>query len=160
MKKIFSILMVLCLLCTAAAAFADAAEETVPSLLELPELKTFDPDAVIEESDYEGEWVMKYAYIGDEPATPEQLAEKGFTIRPLTVHEGKLIDTYTDEEGAHETAIAYEFDADIGQISIETEDGSIIYVLDLLEDDNIMVSIVLYGEGDPVCISLYMVRPE
>ena len=161
MKKFISILMTLCLLCTAAAAFADAAEETIPELIELPEPKTLDPDADIEESDYEGEWVLKYAYIATEPASVEQVAEKGMIIRPLIIRDGSLIDITTDENGNEkENAMPYEFYDDVGQLVCSTEDGKIEYVVDLLEDDNILLSIMLFGEEETVCISLYMVHPE
>ncbi|MBR0266690.1 MAG: hypothetical protein IJQ71_04540 [Clostridia bacterium] len=161
MKKLISIVMVLCLLCTAAAALADAVEEKIPTLLELPELKTLNPDAVISESEYEGEWIIKYGYIGEDPATPEQLAERGLMIRPLYISEGKLIDKITDENGEiKENAIAYEFEEDIGELLATAEDGQIEYIIDVLEDGNLMLSIVIFGEAEPVCISLYMVHPE
>lgn len=161
MIKFVSILMTLCLLCSAAAAFAGAVEEKIPELIELPDAKTLDPDADIEESDYEGEWVLKYAYIGTEPASVEQVAEKGMIIRPLIIRDGSLIDITTDENGNEkENAMPYEFEEDVGQLVCSTEDGKIEYVVDLLEDDNIMLSIMLFGGDEPVFISLYMVHPE
>ena len=164
MKKVFSVLLVLCLLCTAAAAFADAVEEKIPAMSELPALKT-DPENGVQESDYQGEWVMKYAYIGSEPATQEQLAELGVQIinHLLTVHEGQLIDSYTNDKGElEEFKIPYVFDDFSGQITAEYEEFKMVYTLDLLEDNNIMMSLIFLGdeEAEPKSASLYMVRPE
>ena len=91
----------------------------------------------------------------------EQVAEKGMIIRPLIIRDGNLIDITTDENGnKKENAMPYEFDEDVGQLVSSTEDGTIEYVVDLLEDDNILLSIMLFGGDEPVFISLYMVHPE
>ena len=136
MKKAISVLLALCLFCTAAAALA----ETVPAWNDMPHVVIEDEDTTIDEAAFRGTWTV--------------------TIPAVRVEDGKIYyDTVNDKGETVEYGQVYTFDA--GQIQFIDEDGRTA-VLELLEDGNPVMSRFLPQEGseEVLCITAFMVRAD
>ncbi len=154
MKKLFSVLMALCLLCTAASALA---EET-PTLEKMPQIVTVDEGVELTDADFEGDWIADKVFYGTDYLTPEEVEAKGLAIRPVRIAGGKVINIVTDEAGEHE--VSAEYTLENNQILFTDEEG-IEAVFDKLEDGNLVLSLFVPAEGDtPVCVTYFMVHPE
>ena len=103
MKKLFSVLMALCLLCTAASALA---EET-PTWEKMPQVVTVDEGVELTDADFEGDWIADKVFYGTDYLTPEEVEAKGLAIRPVRIAGGKVINIVTDEAGEHEVSAEY-----------------------------------------------------
>ena len=155
MKKFLAMLVALCML-SAAVALADA----IPSFDEMPLVVMEDEDTVIEEGDFEGEWVIDKAFYSTVYVDLEEVAaEYGLNLDPIYIADGMVTMDTTDENGEAQTEeIPYIFKA--GQLQCTDEDGN-NFVVELLEDGNIVMSMFVPGEEDAmVCISLFMVPAE
>ena len=154
MKKLFSVLLALCLLCTAAAALAEA---KAPTMDDMPQAVTLEEDLELKDADFEGEWVVDKVFYGDTYLTPEQVIENGLTIAPMRIADGKLYIIYTNEEGEREESKPYTLENN--QINVTDESG-IDATFDKLEDGNLLMSLFLPGEGDAkICVSCFLVHP-
>lgn len=152
MKKLISVMMALCLLCTAAAALA----ETL-TMNQMPQLVTLE-DVELTDADFEGEWIVDKVFYGETYLTPEQAQENNLVLRPMRIADGKVYATVTDEEGEHETSVDYTLENN--QV-LFTDEGGIEATFDKLEDGNVLLSIFLPGEDDTkICVSFFMVHPE
>lgn len=155
MRKTISILLALCLLCTAAAAPAE-----VPSFDDTPGMLVEDENTVIEESAFEGNWVIDKTFANTEYIDPDTLASTyQIAISKVRIAEGKVFVEKASETGEVKTeAYAYTFEA--GQLQSE-ENSELDFSFDLLEDGNICMSVFVPGEEEaPTCISLFLVRGE
>ncbi len=155
MKKLFSVLMTLCLLCAAAAVLA---EEETPTLEKMPLVVTIDDGVELTDADFEGDWIADTVFYNTDYLTQKEVEEKGLTIRPMRIAGGKVISIVTDEEGEHEVSADYSLENN--QILFTDEEG-IEAVFEKLEDGNVVLSVFIPTEGDtPDCVTFYMVHPE
>jgi len=153
MKKLISVLMALCLLCTAAAALAEAL-----TLDQMPAVVTVDEGVELTDADFEGDWVADKVFFNETYLTPEQVVEYGFNIRPIRIAEGKVINIVTDDEGEQHEA-AEEYTLENNQI-LFTDGQGLDCVFEKLEDGNIVMSVFVTGEDETVnCVSFFMVHP-
>ena len=156
MKKIFTILVTLSLLCAACAATADL--ET-PDFDSMPAVVLEDEDTTVEEAAFEGEWVLKAAFAGREYVYDQTLAESyDFNFMPYVIGDGKITQDEQNEFGEFvKVEMPYTFEA--GQLQGEDKDGR-AFAVELLEDGNIVMSVLYPGEGDEmVCLSLFLTHP-
>ena len=155
MKKLLSVLLTLCLLCTAAAALAEA----TPTLSDMPDVVIEDENTTVELSAFNGIWDLDLAFVGELYVDLETLATTyGLTVPPIRIEDGSFF-YYDDngEGGAVERGYACTFEA--GQLQGEAD--GINFCFDTLVNGNIVMSMFLPGEGDEViCVSLFMVHPE
>ena len=155
MKKLFTGLMALCLLCTAAAALAEAEAPTIGSM---PLVVTVEEGTELTDADFEGEWVLDTVFFNETYLTPAEVEENGLAIHPIRIAEGKVFTSFTDEEGEHETSVEYKLENN--QVLFTDSEG-IEAVIEKLEDGNIVMSLFVPGEGEtPNCVSFFMVHPE
>ena len=139
MKKIISMLLVLCLLCAGAVALAEA-----PSFDDMPAAVIEDDDTTIEEASFLGSWVVNNAFVSTDYIDLEALASQyGLSLSGITIGDGKVIIESTNEAGEPATEeYSYVFDA--GQIQSTDTDG-VNFAFDLLVDGNIVLSWFLEG---------------
>ena len=155
MKKLFSVLMVLCLLCTAVAALA---EEAAPTWKDMPQVVTLDEGVELTDADFEGDWIVDKVFIDNVYLTPEEVEANGLNIPPIRIADGQIINIVTDEQGEHEAAEKYTLDSN--QIQFMDGEG-IEAVIDKLEDGNIVLTIFIPREdGTNSNAAFYMVHPE
>ena len=157
MKKAISVLLALCLFCTAAAALA----ETTPAWDNMPQVVIEDEDITIDEAAFRGAWKPDVIFAGETPISQDELkAAYGMTIPAVRVEDGKIYyDIVNDKGETVEYGQVYTFDA--GQIQFIDEDDRTA-VLDLLEDGNLVMSRFLPQEGseEVLCITAFMVRAD
>ena len=155
MKKLISVLAVLCLLCTAAAALAEAEVLTIDKM---PKVVSAEEDLELKDADFEGDWIVDKVFLNSTCLTPEQIEENGLSIRPMRIADGKVIIIFTDEEGEHETSKEYTLESN--QL-LFTDDEGVEAVVEKLEDGNIMMTIFVEGENNATdSISFFMIHPE
>ena len=155
MKKLFSVLMAVCLLCTAAAALAEA---EAPAFGSMPLVVTVEGGTELTDADFEGEWIVDTVFINETYLTPEKVEKNGLAIRPIRIADGKIIITVTDEEGEHETSEEYKLENN--QI-LFTDNEGVEAVIEKLEDGNIVLTVFVPKEDETVTnVSFFMVHPE
>ena len=156
MKKLFAILMSVCLMISACAAMADM---EIPSFDSMPSVVLEDENTTVDEASFEGEWVLNVAFIGTEYVDEQTLAGTyGFNFMPFIIGDGKIKQDIQKENGEFVTEeMAYIFEA--GQLQ-STDDDDKNFAVDLLEDGNIVMSVFIPGEGDTLqCLSIFLVHP-
>ena len=155
MKKLFSVLMALCLLCTAVAALA---EEAAPTWEDMPQVVTLNEGVELTDADFEGDWIVDKVFIDNVYLTPEEVEANGLNIPPIRIADGQIINIVTDEQGEHEAAEKYTLDSN----QIQFTDGQgVEAVIDKLEDGNIVLTIFIPREdGTNSNAAFYMVHPE
>ncbi len=157
MKKLIAILMTLCLLCAACAALADMEP---PVFDDMPGVVIEDDNTTVEESAFEGEWVLNVAFFNGVYIDEQTLAGSfGFNFMPYIIGGGVIKQDIQNENGEFTTQeIPYTFEA--GQLQGADEDSGLNYAVDLLEDGNIVMSLFIPAEGDTFgCLSIYLVHP-
>lgn len=157
MKKIFVILMTLCLLCATCAATADM---EIPSFKSMPAVVLEDENTTVDEAAFEGEWVLNVAFAGEEYVTPQTLSEVyDYNFMPYCIGDGKITQDLQNENGEFVTIeMPYVFEA--GQLQ-STEESDVNFAVDLLVDGNIVMSVFFPGEDDEViCLSIFLVHPD
>ena len=155
MKKLISVMMALCLLCTAAAALADA----VPSFEDMPYPVVEDDNTTVELSAFNGTWVADKTFVDTVYVDAETLKTTfGVTIPTITIEDGSFFyDEDNGEGGTVNRGYACTFQA--GQLQGEAE--GINYCFDTLEDGNIMMTMFLPGEGDKQTeVEIFLVRAD
>ena len=156
MKKIVAVMMGLCMVFAACAAVADM---EIPDFNSMPGVVIEDENTMIEETAFEGEWVLNVAFAGTEYADPETLAGSyDFNFMPYRIVEGMVMQDLQNEYGEFVTVeMPCIFEA--GQLQ-GTDGSGRDFVVELLEDGNIVMSIFFPGEGDEVvCLSVFLVHP-
>ncbi len=131
MKKIVSLLLTLCLLISACSAFAAAEEEVVVI-----------PAAVIgleDDSAFQGQWKMTQMVMGDQLIDLEMALMMLGTESPMnfTIADGKF--TAPSQDGKTVEELVYTFEE--SQLLAQDEQGE--YVIDLLEDGRIAITMIL-----------------
>ena len=152
MKKLISVMMALCLLCTAAAALA----ETL-TLNQMPQLVTLE-DVELTDADFEGVWIADKVFLNTVYLTPEEVEANGLVIHPMRIADGKVTSFFTDEEGEHAESVEYTLE---NNQLLFTDGEGIEAVFEKLEDGNLVLNIFVPGEGDAVnSVTFFMVHPE
>ena len=154
MKKLLSVLIALCLLCTAATATA----ETAPAYDDMPAVVVEDDDTTIEKSAFDGTWTPDKAFVSGVYINLETLASTyNLTVPTIRIEDGSFCYSDTGEGGETvEKEYACTFQA--GQLQGEDEAG-LSFCFDLLEDGNITMAIFLPGEDDtPIEVDIFFVR--
>ncbi len=156
MKKLIAALMGLCLLCAACAAVADM---EIPTFDSMPGVVLEDEDTTVEEAAFQGDWVLRAAFAGEEYVDEQTLAGVyGFNFMPYRIAEGKILQDEQDANGEfHTVELPYVFEA--GQLQGTDAQGR-GFAVELLEDGSIVLSTFYPGEGDEViCLSVFLVHP-
>ena len=161
MKKLISVLAALCLLCASCAALADT--EEAPTLESMPAI--FLPDGIegeeaIEESAFEGEWILKAAFAGTSYIDDSMLSEVfSYNFMPWSIIDGKLCQDEEDENGEfHTKELPYVFEN--GQLS-SLEDAEFNFCVDLLVDGNIVLTFFVPDEnGETINLALYLEKNQ
>ncbi len=156
MKKLIAILMTLCLLCAICAATADFEP---PAFESMPGAVIQDDDTIVDEAAFEGEWILNIAYADTVYVDEATLFDTfDYNFMPYVIADGKITQDLQNEYGEFVTVeMPYAFEA--GQL--QGKDGSgRDFVVELLEDGNIVMSVFYPGEGDSViCLSVFLVHP-
>ena len=156
MKKLLAILMTLCLLCAACAALADIEPPTFDSM---SAVVIEDENTTVEEAAFQGEWVLNVAFANTEYVDESTLFDVyEYNFMPFVIADGKVCPDIQNENGEFVTQeMPYTFDA--GQLQGEDPAGR-SFVIELIEDGNIVMNIFYPGEGDEVIsLSVYLVHP-
>ena len=158
MKRILAILMTLCMACAAVGAGADT---DIPDFDSMPNVVLEDEDTIVEETAFEGEWILSAAFVSTDYIDSATLADE-FGINylfPFTIADGKISQELQNEYGEFVThEMTYVLEA--GQLQAKTEDGR-DFVVELLEDGNIVMSVFYPDEdGTVICVSLFMAPIE
>ena len=156
MKKLIATLMVLCLLCASCAAMADM---EIPTFDSMPAVVLEDENITVDEAAFQGEWVLNVAFAGTNYVYESELAGTyDFNFMPYTIADGKVTQDVQQENGEFVTVeMPYIFEA--GQLQGKDANGR-DFVIELLEDGNLVMSTFFPGEGDEViCLSVFLVHP-
>ena len=156
MKKHLAILMTLCLMCASCAAMADMEPPTWDSM---PHVVLEDENTTVDESAFEGEWVLNVAFAGTEYVDEQTLAGSyEYNFMPYLIADGKIMQDVQNEYGEFVTVeMPYTFEA--GQLQGKDASGR-DFAVELLEDGNIVMSVFCPGEGDAViCLSVFLTHP-
>ena len=157
MKQLAAMLMALCLLCAACAATADM---EIPVWENMPKVVIEDENTTVAEAAFEGEWVLNVAFADTVYVDEQTLAGSyDFNFMPYLIADGKVMQDLQNDYGEFSTVeMPYIFEA--GQL--QGKDGSgRDFVVELLEDGNIVMSVFFPAEGDAVvCLSVFLVHPE
>ena len=156
MKKLIATLMVLCLLCASCAAMADM---EIPTFDSMPAVVLEDENITVDEAAFQGEWVLNVAFAGTDYVYESELAGTyDFNFMPYTIADGKVMQDVQQENGEFVTVeMPYIFEA--GQLQGKDANGR-DFVIELLEDGNLVMSTFFPGEGDEViCLSVFLVHP-
>ena len=154
MKKLFALMMALCLLCVAGASLAEEA----PAWEDMPLVVTVEEGLELTDADFEGDWVVDKVFYNTIYLTPEEVEANGLAIHPMRIADGKVTITFTDEEGEHETATEYTLESN--QLLFTDSEG-VEAVFEKLEDGNLVLSIFVPTEEEaPACVTFFMVHPE
>ena len=157
MKKIFAVLMALCLLCASCAALADTETPTFDSM---PAAVLEDDDTTVDEAVFQGEWILDAAFAGTDYISNETLLSTfDYDFVPLVIADGKITKEVQNENGEFSTVeIPYTFEA--GQLQGTDEKGR-SFAIDPLVDGSIALAVFYPGEGDEViCVTLFLVHPD
>lgn len=152
MKKLLPILAALCLMCAAAVSLAEA-----PAFDAMPAVVTLDEGTELTGADFEGDWVVDKVFIDTTYLTPEEVKTNGLEIHPFRIADGKITYFFTDGQGDHEVSVEYTLESN--QI-LGTDDDGVEFVIEKLEDGNIVMSIFIPCEDETMsCVSFFMVHP-
>ena len=155
MKKLFAMLLTLCLLCSACVGLADM---EIPTWESMPKVVVEDENTSVDEAAFQGEWVLNVAFAGTEYVDNETLFDAyDYNFEPYVIADGKVMQDYQDENGEfHTVEMPYSFEA--GQL--QGKDGSgRDFAVELLEDGNIVMSVFFPGEdGAVICLSVFLVH--
>ena len=149
MKKIITVLVTLCLLCSA-AAMAEA-----PKFVDMPSM-------VLLDSFFEGTWDAGTAFAGEEYIDLGDLGrDYSIYIPTVTINaDEKLVIFEGESEYGEFFRKEYPYTLENSQLECEDDEGK-TYVFELLEDGNICLTTYVAGEGEGMlAITVFMVRAE
>ena len=154
MKKLIALTIALVLALTALTATA----ETVLTLADMPDIIVEDENTTIDESMFEGEWVVDKTFIGEENVEPEKLAELiQFNFGPIKIGNGIITQEYTVDGETKTVEMPYTLEA--GQLQGTCPENGFEYVVEPLEGGSICYSLfVPDAEQNITCGTIYMVR--
>jgi len=156
MKKLFAILLSLCLMCGACAAMADM---EIPEWDKMPQVVMEDENTTVDEAAFEGEWVMNVAFVGTAYADTQTLYESyDYNNMPYVITKGMMTQDLQNEYGEF---VPVEMPLTFAEGQMVGKDGAgRDFVLELLEDGNIVMSVFFPVEGEaPVCVTYFLVHP-
>ena len=116
-------------------------------------------DTPVEETAFEGEWVLNVAFAGTDYVDEQTLAGSyDFNFMPYLIGSGKIVQDIQNEYGEF-TAVEVPYTFEAGQL--QGKDGSgRDFAVELLEDGNIVLSVFFPGEGEAVtCLSVFLKHP-
>ena len=149
MKKIITALVILCLLCSA-AAMAEA-----PKFADMPSM-------VLLDSFFEGTWDAGTAFAGEEYIDLGDLGrDYSIYIPTITINADEKLVIFEGESDYGEFfRKEYPYTLENSQLECEDDDGK-IYVFELLEDGNICLTTFVPGEEEGMlAITVFMVRAD
>ena len=154
MKKLIAITIVLVL----ALAALSATAETTLTISDMPNIIMEDENTTIDESMFEGEWVVDKTFLGEEYIDPNELAALiRFDFGPISIGSGTIIQEYTVDGEIKSVEMPYTFEA--GQLQGECPENGFQYVVEPLEGDGICYSLFVPDEeGNITCATIFMVR--
>ena len=156
MKRLIALLMALCLACASCAVLADM---EIPVFDDMPAVVMEDESTTVEESAFEGEWVLNVAFANLEYVDEQTLfGSYDYNFMPYTIADGMVTQDVQQENGEFVTVeMPYTFEA--GQLRGK-DGGGRDFVIELLEDGNIVMSVFFPGDGDTLtCLSVFLVHP-
>ena len=156
MKRLIALLMALCLACAACAVLADM---EIPVFDDMPAVVMEDESTTVEETAFEGEWVLNVAFANLEYVDEQTLfGSYDYNFMPYIIADGMVTQDVQQENGEFVTVeMPYTFEA--GQLRGK-DGGGRDFVIELLEDGNIVMSVFFPGEGDTLtCLSVFLVHP-
>ena len=148
MKKVITVLMALCLLCSAAA------------LAETPTFESM-PGMVIFDSFFEGSWEAGPAFANEIYVDLGDLArEYSLSIPMVTINaDEKLVIFEGQSDNGEFVREEYPYTLDNSQLECQDDEGR-IYVFELLKDGSICMETFVEGVNEPgtIAITVFMVR--
>ena len=147
MKKLFVLLMTLCLL------FTTAALAETPSFADMPAM-------VLLDSFFEGTWGAGTAFAGEVYLDLAELGrEYSIYIPAVTIDvDEKVVIFEGESEYGEFFREEYPYTLENSQLECEDDEGH-IFVFELLEDGNICMTTFVPGEGEGMlAITVFMVR--
>ncbi len=156
MKQLIALLMALCLACAACTVLADM---EIPAFENMPAVVMEDENTTVEEAAFEGEWVLNVAFANLENVDEQTLfGSYDYNFMPYIIADGMVTQDVQQENGEFVTVeMPYTFEA--GQLLGKDGSGR-DFVIELLEDGNIVMSVFFPGEGDALtCLSVFLVHP-
>ena len=154
MKKIISVLMILCMLFAAASCLAESAE--VPTLESMPNVKYYEleePDIAL----FNGTWEPTENIFTDGVFVELENIMTAFNPPKIMIDNGVIFFDDTDTDG-NPVAVELNGTLDAGQLTAEYNGD--LMVFQLLEDGNILLDMVINDDNDTVTISVFYVRDE
>ena len=149
MKKFITVLVILCLLCSA-AAMAEA-----PKFADMPSMVFLD-------SFFEGTWDAGTVFAGEEYIDLGDLGrDYSVYIPTVTINADEKVVIFEGESDYGESfREEYPYTLENSQLECEDNEGK-IYVFELLEDGNICLTTFVPGEGEGMlAITVFMVRAK
>ena len=155
MKKIVSILMILCMLLAASSVLAEGAE--VPTLESMPNVKAYEgleePDIAL----FNGTWEPTENIFTDGVYVELENIMTAFNPPKIMIYDGMIYFDDTDTDG-NPVAVELLGTLDAGQLTAEYNGD--LMVFQLLEDGNILLDMIINDDNDTVSISVFYVRDE
>ena len=154
MKKLIVLTVALVLALAALSATAEAK----PTLEDMPGIITEDENTTIEESVFEGDWVVDKTFLGEDYIDPNELAaEIKFNFGPISIGGGIITQEYTENGETRTVEMPYTLEA--GQLQGKCAENGFEYVVEPLEGGGICYSLYVPDEEQNVtCATIFMVR--
>ena len=148
MKKMISVLMILCLFLAAAAALA----EGTPTLESMPK--------AVEETDiakFDGTWEPSANIFTDGAYAELEQVINAFNPPKILIGDGVIFFDDIDDDG-NAAAIELTGTPDAGKLTAEYKGDQMVF--QLLEDGNIRLDKIIEDDNDTVTITVFYVRDE
>ena len=154
MKKLIALTIALVLVLAALSATA----ETAVTLEDMPGIIVEDENTTIDESMFEGEWVVDKTFLGEENIDPEKMAALiQFNFGPISIGNGIITQEYTENGEVKTVEMPYTLEA--GQLQGKCAENGFEYVVEPLEGGAICYSLYVPDEEQNInCATIFMVR--
>ena len=156
MKKIISVLMILCMLFAAVPVLAEGAEASVPTLDSMPAVKVYEldePDIAL----FNGTWEPTENIFTDGAYVELEQVINAFNPPKILIYDGVIFFDDMDSDG-NVSAIELTGTLDAGQLTAEYKGDQMIF--QLLEDGNIVLDMIINDDNDTMDISVFYARDE
>ena len=154
MKKLIALTIALFLALAALSATAEAAL----TISDMPNIIIEDENTTIDESMFEGEWVVDRTFLGEDLIDRNELAAMiKFDFGPITIGGGTITQEYTENGETKSVAMPYTLEA--GQLQGTCPENGFEYVVEPLENGAICYSLFVPDEEQNItCATIFMVR--
>ncbi len=154
MKKLIALPVALVLALTALSATAEAAL----TISDMPNIIIEDENTTIDESMFEGDWVVDKTFLGEDLIARDELAAMiKFDFGAITIGGGTITQEYTENGETKSVAMPYVLEA--GQLQGTCPENGFEYVVEPLEDGGICYSLFVPDEEQNItCATIFMVR--